>query len=183
MSILALLAAGTATAGAEHEATLLGFNAEDWVYVSLTIFLIGLIWFGRAHHRIRDALDAKIAEVRRDLDEAARLRAEAEALLADAKRRHQAGDDSAAAIIAQAEEEAREMLEEAEADSAELMKRRAAMAEDKIAAAERQAIAEVRASAAAAAARAAEDIITARHDAAADRALVDRTIAGLARPN
>ncbi|OYW22283.1 MAG: hypothetical protein B7Z43_07725 [Sphingomonas sp. 12-62-6] len=64
-----------------------------------------------------------------------------------------------------------------------LTARRARMAEDKIAAAERGAIAEVRARAADAATRAATQIITDRHDAGADKPLVDRTIAGLARVN
>src|SRR3546814_17975522 len=74
--------------------TMLGLNAEGWVYVSLTIFIVGIFWFGRAHHRLRDALDARIADTRRELDEAARLRAEAEALLAAAQRRNaaRAGD-------------------------------------------------------------------------------------------
>src|SRR3546814_5008905 len=31
--------------------TMLGLNAEGWVYVSLTIFIVGIFWFGRAHHR------------------------------------------------------------------------------------------------------------------------------------
>ena len=53
------------------------------------------------------------------------------------------------------------------------------MAEDKIAAAERSAIAEVRAKAAAAAAAAAAQLIAERHDAGADKALIDRTISGL----
>jgi F-type H+-transporting ATPase subunit b len=57
------------------------------------------------------------------------------------------------------------------------------MAEDKIAAAERAAIAEVRARAADAAARAAGLLIAEHHDAAADRTMIDRTIAGLGRPN
>ena len=183
--MLTLLAAAPAEAaeGITTGETVLGLNAEGWVYISLTIFLVGLIWFGRAHHRIRDALDAKIADTRRELDEAARLRAEAEALLAEAQRRNSASAGDAAAIIAQAEEEASAMLAKAEADSDELMKRRAAMAEDKIAAAERQAIADVRARAAEAAAKAAGEIIATRHDAAADRALVDRAIADIARVN
>ena len=57
------------------------------------------------------------------------------------------------------------------------------MAEDQIAAAERGAIAEVRARAADAATRAAAAIIAERHGADADKALIDRTIFGLARPN
>jgi len=185
--MLLYLAAAGHVEGAEHGITtgetVLGLNAEGWVYVSLTIFLVGLFWFGRAHHRIRDALDAKIADTRRELDEAARLRAEAEALLAEAQARNAASAGDAQAIVAHAEQEATALLAKAEADADELMRRRAAMAEDKIAAAERQALADVRAKAAEAAASAAGEIIANQHGANADKALVDRTIAGLGLPN
>ena len=184
--MLPFLAAAAAHPEAAHHGittgeTVLGLNAEGWVYVSLTIFLIGLFWFGRAHHRVRDALDARIADTRRELDEAARLRAEAEALLAEAKKRNAASAGDAQAIVAPAEQEAAALLAKAEADADELMRRRAAMAEDKIAAAERQAVADVRAHAAEAAAAAAGEIIATQHGAKADKALVDRTIAGLGR--
>lgn len=172
-----------ATAAHEEGPTLLGLDAEGWVYVGLTIFLIIAIFVAKAPQKITRGLDARIADTRRQLDEAARLRAEAEALLVDAKARHAASANDAANIVALAEEEAKAMLDKAEADAAELAQRRARMAEDKIAAAERAAIAEVRAKAADAAARAAAAIIAERHDAAADKPLVDRTIAGLSRLN
>ena len=75
------------------------------------------------------------------------------------------------------------LIAKANTDAADLVERRGRMAEDKIAAAERAALAEVRTHAANAAARAAAALIADRHDAAADRALVDRTISGLGRPN
>ncbi|MCM8729591.1 hypothetical protein ACFO8O_01225 [Hephaestia sp. GCM10023244] len=184
--LLSLAAAAHADAGAHGITTgetMLGLNAEGWVYVSLTIFIVAMIWFGRAHHRVRDALDARIADTRRELDEAARLRAEAEALLAEAQKRNAASAGDAQAIIAQAEAEAKGLLAKAEADANDLVARRAGMAEDKIAAAERQAIADVRARAAEAAAAAAGDIIARQHGAKADKPLIDRTIAGLGRPN
>src|SRR3546814_18104179 len=87
------------------------------------------------------------------------------------------------AIITHAEAEARALLAKAEADADDLMTRRAAMAEDKIAAAERQAVADVRAHAAEAATAAAGAIIAQQHGARADKPLIDKTIAGLGRPN
>ena len=175
----------TAAAGAVHEEgpTLLGFSAEGWVYVGLTVFILIAIFYGKAPQKIAETLDARIAETKRQLDEAARLRAEAEALLAEAKARNEASAGDAAAIIAGAEEEAKALIAKAEADATDLTARRARMAEDKIGVAERAAIAEVRATAAEAAARAAGTIIADRHDAKADKPLIDRTIAGLARIN
>ena len=84
---------------------------------------------------------------------------------------------------AQARSEADAILAKAEEDATVLIARRQAMAEDKIAAAERAALAEVRARAAEAAARAAGALIAARHDAGADKPIVDRAIAGLGRLN
>lgn len=182
MMTLILAAAGAAHHD-EHGPTLLGLSAEGWVYVGLTIFILLAIFVAKAPQRITQALDARIADTRRQLDEAARLRAEAEALLADAKARSDASAGDAAAIIAQAEAEAQAMLAKAESDANDLVARRTKMAEDKIAAAERGAIAEVRAVAARAAATAAGAIIAGQHGADADRALVDRTISGLSRPN
>ena len=167
----------------EEGPTLLGLGAEGWVYVGLTIFLLLAVIVGKAPKRIADILDQRIADTRRQLDEAKAIRAEAERLLADAKARHQASAGDAQAILAHAEEEARQLIGKAETDSAELVRRRGQMAEDKIAAAERGAIAEVRARAATAAADAARSIIAEQHGAGADRALVDRTIAGLGRLN
>lgn len=167
-----------------HEGpTLLGLGAEGWVYVGLTIFLLLAVFVAKAPKRITDALDQRIAETRRQLDEARAIRAEAEALLAAAQARDAASAGDAAAIVAHAEAEATALLAKAEADLTDLIARRRTMAEDQIAAAERGAIAEVRARAAAAATRAAAAIIAERHDTVADKVLVDRTISGLGRPN
>jgi F-type H+-transporting ATPase subunit b len=86
-------------------------------------------------------------------------------------------------MLAHADEEAKGVLAKAEADAAELTARRAKMAEDKIAAAERAAIQVVRTKAAEAATRAAAAIIADKHGAEADKALVDKTISGLGRLN
>ena len=183
MLTMILAEAGAHAEGVSTGETMLGLNAEGWVYVSLSIFLLAMIWFGRAHHRVRDALDAKIAETARQLDEAKAVRAEAETLLAEAKARQAASAGDAEAIVVHAEQEARALLVKAEADAENLIERRGKMAEGKIAAAERAALIEVRSKAATAAAAAAGTIIAQRHGADADKALVDRTIAGLGRPN
>lgn len=159
-----------------------GITAPGYVALSMLV-VIGLMIWQKVPAMVARALDGRIGTIRAQLDEANRLRAEAEVLLAAAKARSAASQSDSAAIIAHAEAEAKTMMAKAESDSAELIARRAKMAEDKIAAAERGAIAEVRARAADAAARAAAAIIADRHDAGADKPLVDRTIAGLARLN
>ena len=163
--------------------TLLGLGAEGWVYVGLTIFILLSIFVAKAPKRVAEILDQRIADTRRQLDEAQAIRAEAETLLAEAKRRHAASAGDAQAIVSHAEAEAAALLAKAETDAAALVERRGKMAEDKIAAAERQALTEVRAKAAEAATSAAATIIAERHNADSDRALIDRTIAGLGRPN
>lgn len=169
--------------GPREGPTLLGLGAEGWVYVGLTIFLLLAVFVAKAPKRITDALDQRIADTRRQLDDAKAIRAEAEALLARAKARDAASAGDAAAVIAHAETEAATLLAKAEADLTDLIARRRTMAEDQIAAAERGAVAEVRARAVDAATRAAAAIIGERHGAAADKALVDRTIDGLGRLN
>lgn len=172
----------TGTTELHHEPAFLGITAPGFVALSMLV-VIGLMLWKKVPALIGNILDAKIATIRTQLDEASQLRAEAEAELAEAKARNAASAGDAAAIVAHAEAEAKQMLAKAESDSAELIGRRQKMAEDKISAAERAAIAEVRATAADAAARAATAIIAERHDATADKPLIDRTIAGLGRIN
>ena len=174
--------AQTGVAELHHEPAFLGVTAAGFVALSMLV-VIGIMIWQKVPKMIAGALDARIATIRNQLDEASKLRAKAEAQLAEAKARNAASAGDAAAIVAHAEAEAAAMLAKAEADLTNLIARRQTMAEDKIAAAERGAIAEVRALAADAATRAAAAIIAERHGADADKALVDRTIAGHGRLN
>lgn len=180
--------AGTAAPGgtphAEEHAgpSVLGLNGAGWVSLAMLV-LIGILLWKKVPAAITGALDKQIADIRRQLDEATTLRAEAEALRDDYRRKIAAAESSATDMIAHAETEAQALIAKAQIDAAELVERRASMAQDKIAAAERSALAEVRARTADAAAKAAATLIAARHGADADKALVDRTISGLGRPN
>ncbi|RZM34189.1 MAG: hypothetical protein EOP67_18420 [Sphingomonas sp.] len=174
--------ASTGVAELHHEPTAFGINAAGWVALSMLV-VIGLLLWKNVPGLVARMLDGQIEKIRSQLDEASRLRAEAEALLVAAQARDAASAGDAAAIVKHAEAEAAAMVAKAETDLAELVARRQTMAQDQIAAAQRGAIAEVRASAADAAARAASTIIAERHGADADKALVDRTIAGLGRLN
>jgi F-type H+-transporting ATPase subunit b len=172
----------TGTVELHHEPSAFGITAPGFVAIAMLI-VIGIVVWKRVPAMIGKMLDAKIDAIRQQLDRASALRAEAEAELSQAKARNAASEADAAAIVAHAEAEAQAMLAKAEADAQELTTRRSKMAEDKIAAAERAAIAEVRAKAAEVAARAAAAIIAEQHGADADKALVDKTIAGLGRLN
>ncbi|WP_298090696.1 hypothetical protein [uncultured Sphingomonas sp.] len=174
----------TEPGGAEHVAspTAFGFDSTGWVAIAALVVLIGLI-VKKVPAAIGRTLDTRIAAVRSQLDEAAKLRKEAEALKAEYEAKAKSAHADAETMRAHAQAEANQILAKAKADAEQLMDRRAKMAEDKIAAAERQALAEVRARAAEAAAKAAGLLIAEHHGVASDRAMVDRTIAGLGRPN
>lgn len=163
----------------EHaEATALGLNPGGWVALSMIVVIAIMIWKG-VPGAIGRALDKKIASIRAQLDEAQKLRAEAEAIRAEYLARTANAQSEADSIVAHAHAEASAIVAKAQADAETLVERRRRMAEDKIAAAERAAIAEVRAQAAGAAAKAAAALIAECHDAGSDKTLIDRTIAGL----
>lgn len=175
--------AGTAAPGGEHheEALLFGQGAEFYVYVSITIFFLLAIFVGKLPQRITGALDARIAGVRRQLDEAKALRLEAEALLADANRRREAAAKDAEAILARAKSEAAELVAETEKAAKLTVERRTAAAMSKIAAAERSAEADLRADVARRVTAAAATIIAAKTDKDLQAKLTDDAIAGLER--
>jgi F-type H+-transporting ATPase subunit b len=176
------LATSKGTTELHTEPSALGINAAGWVALSMLVVIAIMLW-QKVPAMIARALDARIATIRKDLDEAAKLRAEAEAMLADAQRRTAASAGDAEAIVRHAQAEADALLAKAQADAAELVERRGRMAEEKIGAAERTALAEVRAKAADAAVKAAAALIAERHGADVDRALVNRAIGGLGRLN
>lgn len=169
----------TAHTEADHGPTLLGIGAEGWVYVSVTIFFLLAIFVAKAHRTILAKLDAQIAETRKELDEAKRVRTEAEALLRETQARRAEVETDAAAMMANAKAEAEDLIAKAETDGKAMVARRERMATDKIAAAEREALASVRNEAVAAATAASRKLIAEKHGQDADRALADKVIAGL----
>jgi F-type H+-transporting ATPase subunit b len=170
-----------APADAPHaDPAALGLNATAWVALAMLAVFAIMLW-KKVPAAIGRALDKKIAGIRQQLDEAAQLRAEAEALKAEYEAKAAAADAEAATMLERARQEAEGITRQAEADAAALVERRTRMAEEKIAAAERAAIDEVRATAARTAAAAAEKLIQEKLDAEADKAMIDATIAELGR--
>jgi F-type H+-transporting ATPase subunit b len=135
------------------------FEAEFWVAVSFIIFVGTLVYLG-VHRQLVKSIDGRRERITAELDEARRLRSEAEALLATYQRKQHEAEQEAQAIIAGAEAEAKRLATEAEAKIEEFIARHTKMAEGKIAQAEAQALADVRSAAAEAAAAAAETILS-----------------------
>lgn len=163
----------------EHaEMTALGLPPGGWVALSMIVVLAIIVW-KKVPAAIGKALDRQIATIRTQLDEASQLRKEAEALKAEYEGKAKSADADAKSILDHAHAEASLIVSQAKADAEALVERRGKMAEDKIAAAERAAVAELRAKAASAAAAAAASLIAQSHDAGSDKAMVDKTITGL----
>jgi len=135
-----------------------GLEAEFWVAVAFVILMGVFGWFG-IHRTILKALDHRSERIKQELDDARRLRDEAASLLADYKARHAAAEREAAEIITSAKEEAERIAAEAKTKMEDFVARRTKTAEGKIALAEAQAVADVRAAAADAAVTAATTIL------------------------
>jgi F-type H+-transporting ATPase subunit b len=135
-------------------------EAEAWVAIAFVLFLGLLVYLG-AHRKVIDAIDARQARIKAELDEAVRLRQEAQAVLAEFERKAREAEAEAASIISSAKAEAERLAVEAKARMEEFVVRRTKMAETKIAQAEAQALADVRAAAADTAVAAAEKILAA----------------------
>jgi len=134
------------------------FEPEFWVAVSFFLFLGLVIYFG-AHKKIASALDARAASIAKELDEARRLREEAEKVLADYRRKQGDAAKEAEGIVSLASKEAEILAAETRRSMQEHFERRMKLAEDKISRAEADALREVRAAAADAAVTAAQAVI------------------------
>src|SRR4051812_41571984 len=106
------LTTATGTTELHHEPSALGLTAPAWVALAMLV-VIAIMLFAKVPALIAKALDGKIATIRQQLDEAAALRAEAEALLATAKQRDASSAADAKAIVAHAEQEASALLTKA----------------------------------------------------------------------
>jgi F-type H+-transporting ATPase subunit b len=179
MADLLILAEAAHAAAEHHELPTAWFlTPGGWVAASM-LAVFGIMLWAKVPAIVAGMLDKQIAEIKKQLDDAARLRAEAEALRAEYEKKVRDAGRDAEAMKTAAAEEAKHIVAKAKTDATALIERRTRSAEDKIAAAERNAIAELRAKAADAAAQAARSLIAQGHDATADKALVDQAIAGL----
>lgn len=153
-------------------------NPEFWVAVGLFAVILIFLWI-KVPRTVARMLDDRAGAIRRELDEAKRLREEAAALLAGYVHKAAQAESEAAAIIADARAEAERFAKETRAALRAQIDRRALMAKDKIAQAEAEALAEIRGIAADKATAAAEKIIADHLDENRSNALVQESIKDL----
>ena len=152
-------------------------DAEFWVLVAAVIFVVAV--FKPASRALTGGLDARAARIRAELDDARRLREEAEKLVAEYRAKQQDAAKEAEAIVAHARQEAERIAEQGARDLELALERRQRMAEERIAQAEAKALDEVRAAAIDVAIAAAHDVIAASIDRRRGAALLDEEIVAL----
>lgn len=156
----------------------LWMNPTFWVGVSFAI-LLGLMIRAKVPGMITKALDERALAIKSELDEAKRLREEAEKLLADYTKKHAAAEQEAQSIIDNARREAEALAAETRKSLTEGLERRTKMAEDKIARAEAQAVAEVRGTAVDLAVAAAERMLADKMAGAGGTGMIEQSIRDL----
>ncbi|MAU62060.1 ATP F0F1 synthase subunit B [Parvibaculum sp.] len=154
-------------------------TAEFWILACLVAFFAILGYF-KVHRTIAGSLDKRAADIAAELDEARRLREEAQQLLASYQRKQREAMKEAEDIISQAKAEAEQLAKETRANMEAQVERRTKLAEDKIAQAETQAVNDVRSAAAEVAIGAARRVIAEKVDAGQDAKLIEKSIAELA---
>jgi F-type H+-transporting ATPase subunit b len=135
------------------------FDPETWVAVAFVVLMVLFGYLG-VFKKAMVALDHRADRIKAELDDAMRIKQEAAKLLADYKARSASAEREAADIIANARSEAERIASEAKAKVEDFVARRTKAAEGKIAQAEAQAIADVRAAAANAAVAAASTVLS-----------------------
>jgi F-type H+-transporting ATPase subunit b len=133
-------------------------DAEFFVAAGFVCFAGVAVYFGAAK-KLTEALDARGRKIEAEFAEARRLREEAEALLASFKKKAIEAEAEAAALVAHARAEAEALMKESAERMKDYIERRRKQADEKIALAETQATAQVRAAAADAATKAAEIVL------------------------
>ena len=134
-------------------------DPETWVAIAFVILMGVFAWLG-VHRTMFTALDHRAERIKAELDDARRLKDEAARVLDEYKARRASAEREAADIIANAKAEAERIATEAKAKMEDFVARRTKTAESKIALAEAQALADVRAAAAEAAVTAATSILS-----------------------
>lgn len=151
---------------------------DFWVAVAFVLF-IGLLLYKGVPGMIGKALDARAETIKKEIDDARKMREDAQALLAEYQRKAAEAEGEAQKIIEQAKRDSEAMRAEAERKAAETVARRIKLAEQKIARAEMAAIGEVRGAAVDAAIQASEKILAAKTEGEIGQRLITDSISDL----
>ncbi len=149
--------------------------ATFWVFLGFLVFL-GILLYLKLPSKLAAALDARAVKIKSDLEDARKLREEAQSLLAEYKRRFGEAESEAKAILTQAQQEAEALTAEAKVRIEDYVARRTRAVEQRIAQAETQAVAEVKSRAIDVAAADAAKIMGEAAKGEAGDALVARSI-------
>jgi F-type H+-transporting ATPase subunit b len=156
-----------------------GFFAEPRNWVVIAFFLFFILFGKKLWGALAGMLDARAASVRAELDEAARLKSEAQAMLKEAEAARVKAEADAKRLIDGAAAEAARVAEASRAETEAAARRREQMAVDRIAAAQKQAVDDVRSAAAEVATIAARQVIAEGLSPESSAALIDQAIAQL----
>jgi F-type H+-transporting ATPase subunit b len=157
------------------------FDPNDplfWVLVAFVAFLALLLYY-KVPAIVAKALDDRADAIRKELDEARKLREEAQSLLSDYQRKAREAETEAQSIIEQAKLEAEALAADSRKALVESLERRSKVAEGKIARAESQAVSEVRSAAVETALAAAREILKTRAGGSTGEALITQSISDL----
>lgn len=154
-------------------------DATFFAFAALVLFL-GIVLRAKVPALLGKSLDERSARIARELEESRKLREEAEALIADYRRKAAAAGSEAQAIVTQAKADAEAFAAEARRKMSEMVERRTASAEQKITQAEASAIKEVRNAATDLAIAAAANLLAKEAAGSGGTKLVDDAIAGMA---
>ncbi len=152
-------------------------DGEFWVLIAVVVFA-AVVW-KPMRRTIIGSLDERALRIRAELDEARKLREEAEQLLAQYQQKQREAAAEAEAIVAHAREESERLALQSARDLEQALARRQRLAEERIAQAEQKALAEIRAVAVDVAIGAAREVIVAQIDEERGAALLDTAIAAL----
>jgi F-type H+-transporting ATPase subunit b len=153
----------------------MALDASFFALIALILFFV-LLAYLKVPGMMAKALDKRADNIRDELEQAKRLREEAQTLLAEYQRKRKEAEAEAAAIVAAAEREAAMLTEDARQKTEEFVARRNALSEQKIRQAEADAIGAVRAAAVDLAVAAAEKVIAAKSDAALQASLFSNAV-------
>ena len=152
-------------------------DPEFWVLLAVVVFAI-VVW-KPVRRAVVGTLDERAMRIRGELEEARKLRDEAEQLLADYRQKEREAEADAQAIIAHARDEAERIAAQSARDLQQSLERRQRLAEERIAQAEAKALDEIRAAAVDVAIAAAREVIVSQLDERRGAAMLDAAIAAL----